>query len=174
MKKTTTILVLILLFWNIDTFSQISSFQFEGTKTYETGNKIAYFYVNGITDNHQAHFVQNELRNKSSINRFFIYPYKNGTNRCMIDCSENINESTIKAYINESINHYNLSYSQATNLREFYLNLYAIKDMPKYNDTGNRKSDVLSFKEKFTVWKEQNPKKYLLIKTIPIDTFIQK
>ena len=174
MRKITTILVLVLLLCNTNTFSQINSFQFEGAKNYENGNTIAYFFINGVSDNHQAHFVQNKLRNETLINRFFIYPYKNGTNRCMIECSQQINEGSLQILINNSIEKYNELLSQSNNLRDFYLNLYSIDNMPTYIDTENRKSDVLAFKEKFNIWKEQNQKKYLLIKTIPIDTFIQK
>ncbi len=162
-----------LLLCGTNVFSQIASFSFEGAKNYENGNTIAYFYVDGITDNHQAYFVQNELRKESSINRFFIYPYKNGTNRCMIECSENVNESAIQTYINENIEKYNTLYSESHNLRGFYLDLYSIPDVPKYIDTGNRKSDVLSFKEKFEIWKAQNPEKYKFIRGVSIDTFIQ-
>ena len=174
MRKITTILVLVLLLCNANTFSQVSSFQFEGAKHYENGNTIAYFFVNGISDNHQAYYIQNKLRNNSLINRFFVYPYKNGTNRCMIECSQEINENSLQTLINNSIEEYNNLYSQSENLRKFYLNLYNIDDMPEYIDTGNRKEDVISFKEKFNIWKEQNPKKYALIRTVPIDTFIKK
>jgi len=174
MRKITTALALILLLCGINAFSQISSFEFEGAKNYDNGNTIAYFFVNGFSDNHQAYFVQNELRKETSINRFFIYPYKNGTNRCMIECSQQLNESSIQTLINNSITKYNKVFSESPNLREFYLNLYEINNMPEYTDTGDRKSDVLTFKEKFEEWKEQNPEKYLLIRNIQIDTFIQK
>jgi len=174
MRKITAILALVLLFGSINAFSQINSFQFEGAKNYENGNTIAYFFINGISDNHQAYFVQNELRKETLINRFYIYPYKNGTNRCMIECSQQINESSLQTLINSSIEKYNELFSQSNNLREFYLDLYSIDNMPKYIDTGNRENDVISFKEKFNIWKEQNPEKYLQIRTIPIDTFIKK
>jgi len=174
MRKITNALALVLLLCGTNVFSQINSFEFEGAKNYENGNTIAYFFVNEISDNHQAYFIQNQLRNESLINRFFIYPYKNGTNRCMIECSQQLNESSIQTLMNNSIVNYNKLFSESLNLREFYLNLYEISNMPEYIDTGNRKSDVLSFKEKFEIWKEQNPEKYLLIRTISIDTFIQK
>jgi len=174
MRKITTALALVLLLCGTNVFSQINSFEFEGAKNYENGNTIAYFFINGISDNHQAYFVQNELRKETLINRFFIYPYKNGTNRCMIECSQQLNESSIQTLINNSIVNYDKLFSESPNLRDFYLNLYSINNMPEYVDTGDRKSDVLSFKEKFNKWKEQNPDKYMLIRTIPIDTFIQK
>jgi hypothetical protein len=174
MRKITTTIVLVLLMFSTNTFSQVCSFQFEGAKNYDNGTIIAYFFVNGIADNHQAYFVQSELRKETSINRFFVYPYKNGSNRCMIECSQQINESDIQTLINNSIVKYNKLFSESENLREFYLDLYSISNMPKYIDTGDRRNDVLSFKEKFAIWKEQNPDKYQLIRTIPIDTFIQK
>ena len=165
---------LVLLFGSTNSFSQISPFNFDGVKNYDNGNTIAYFYVNGISDDNQAFFVQNELRKETLINRFFIYPYKNGVNRCMIDCSQELNENEIKDLINSKIEQYNTEFSKAKNLREFYLNLYSITNMPKYEDTGNRQDDVLKVKKEFEIWKNQNPDKYSLIRTIQIDTFIQK
>ena len=103
MRKITNALALVLLLCGTNVFSQINSFEFEGAKNYENGNTIAYFFVNEISDNHQAYFIQNQLRNESLINRFFIYPYKNGTNRCMIECSQQLNESSIQTLMNNSI-----------------------------------------------------------------------
>ena len=162
-------LSLILTFFSIEIFGQVDDFVFEGEKTYPNGKKIAYFHLQNIKDQHQAYYVQTHI----DVQRFSVVKYSTSTIYCMTECDKNINEDILRNKINQEINDYNSKFSESTNLREFYLELYSINNMPEYIDTNNRREDVLKFKEKFEIWKTNNPEEYKKIQSISIDIFIQ-
>jgi hypothetical protein len=167
------ILPLLLTTIFLNGISQISEFTFEGVKDYDNGYRIAYFHLAGISDDAQAYYLQKQLLTDNKVKRFIIYKGNTQNRRGMIECKSELNETKIKNKLNNIISTYENLKNESPNLREFYLKIFEINNMPKYINTGNRKEDVLKFKDKFETWKQNNPEKYNLIRNIQLDIFIQ-
>ncbi len=104
MKRFKFLIPLFLILFSANSvFSQINSFQFEGSKTYPNGTIIAYFHIVGITDTEEANYVQRKLVDDEKINRFFIYENTLEGNRCMIEATSDVDEEYIKTLINKYI-----------------------------------------------------------------------
>jgi len=172
MRKNFSI-VLVLFFISTNIFAQVEDFQFESPKKYPNEKIIAYFHLQGIMDNHQAFFIQTNIVDNEGIERFSFLSRKNQEYYCMTECLGDIDEDKLKELINQEIENYNKEIAESNNLREFYLKLYSINDMPEYIDTGDRKADVIKFKENFEIWKSEHAEEYKKIRTINIDIFIQ-
>jgi len=171
MKKL--LLLFYLSIFTLSGFAQITNINFDGVKDYDNGYRIAYFQVSGINDDAQAYFIQKELIKDSEIKRIVIYNGNRQNRKGMLECKSNIDENILKNKMNDALNTFFQLKNNSSNLREFYLSIFNINNMPEYHDTGNRQEDVLKFKDEFERWKQENPDKYSLIRNIQLDIFIQ-
>ncbi len=171
MKIKLLLLTIIIFTWQ-SYYAQVN-IHFDGVKDYENGRRIAYFQISGIQDDVQAYYVQKHLINNENVFRFKIYKGNEFNRKGMFESKSGMNEAYFENKINNIIAEYNNKKNNSVNLREFYLNVFEIDNMPKYIDTGNRQEDVLKFKDKFEKWKQENPKEYNLIRNIQLDIFIQ-
>ncbi len=77
--------------------------EIQGSKTYPENIDIAYFNIDGINTQNEAKFVEKELRNNTSVNRFFVYEKKDGVNRGMIECKTSFDQKELEKAIDLAI-----------------------------------------------------------------------
>ena len=171
MKRITLLLLCVINF--SFAFSQIKEFTFDGSKTYPNGSRIAYFTVEGITDNIEAMYVQNQMKKTTGIYRIHIY---SGTDKrnCMIDCSDTIAEKYIYQSMNRIISACKSERALfSKNPIDFYIQVLDIKDFPKNIETGNKITDLENYKIAIKNWGITNPEKYKIMQE-PIEVIVNK
>lgn len=90
----------------LTTTTTIQPFTFSAMKDYEGNKRVAYFYINGLANNKEGQYAQNELRKNINIPRFFVYELKEGTSKCMIETTSSVDETALLLLINNAINQY--------------------------------------------------------------------
>jgi len=81
----------------------IGLIEFIAHRDYPNNKRIAYFYIIGIENNEEAIFLQEELKKKEIVKRFFVYQKEENKNRCMIETTSETDAEKLYQIINQLI-----------------------------------------------------------------------